>query len=593
MDDIVRFLKSEHIPVYQPGELKYERSVATSNLLYRFSRPACVVQPKCFLHVRIIVEQAKARKIPITIKNGGHSYAGFSTTDQGISLDLVEMKEVSLDMESETVTLQGGAQWGHAYKKLVNGRHGSTEGYIINGGRCPTVGVSGFILGGGLGPFTRSVGMGCDSLREATIVTADAKLVTVKDSDDPNSDNGRLFWALCGAGGGNFGVVVELKMNVQKLQNKDGEVVAGRFTWSPKPEAMSDFMTAMNCFYTTDWPNQITIDSSWLCDLQQTKSDLAVRFLVYYDGNKNDFDKLIDRSIKQKELAKQLKRRSLPEKSSRFFHESLVTQWSEETVKAFPSNRSYSIYTSFVFKNDQGRISSITSIIKREMKAFRDLFTGEQAMLQVTWIHSGGQASKKQRSATAFRWRDCTYHTYIMIQWDDKWLEMDMRGFLERFKKDLRPYSMMGRAAYINFPDGALPSNAHEIAYYGNNCQELRRIKEIWDKDDFFNWAQGVRLPHRKETTTTLRATTSARMVSMEPFTLSASTAGGINEMEVNGDRGYIAHVGADEVYSEEESVVHEQALTDKIARQQWENFELSRQNDFVGGIHGLTDLGF
>src|SRR5438128_1772678 len=83
------------------------------------------------------------------------------------------------------------------------------DGYIVNGGRCPTVGVSGFVLGGGIGQFTRSFGMGCDTLKEITIVTADLSVVTVKDTDDPVSPEGKLFWALCGAGGGNFGVVVE------------------------------------------------------------------------------------------------------------------------------------------------------------------------------------------------------------------------------------------------------------------------------------------------------------------------------------------------------------------------------------------------
>jgi FAD/FMN-containing dehydrogenase len=62
------------------------------------------------------------------------------------------------------------------------------------------VGVGGFLLGGGLGPFSRSIGMGSDTIREITVVTADSKLLTVKDSDSCSSKEGRLFWALCGAG---------------------------------------------------------------------------------------------------------------------------------------------------------------------------------------------------------------------------------------------------------------------------------------------------------------------------------------------------------------------------------------------------------
>ncbi|KAI9642899.1 hypothetical protein NHQ30_008633 [Ciborinia camelliae] len=547
MNEFMKLTKSENILLFEPGETEYERSVATPNQLYRFSRPDCVVQPETISHVQTIVQQAKLRGLTITIKNGGHSYAGFSTAFKGISLDLTKMREVKLDIKTRTVTLDGGAQWAHAYKKLINGRY---DRYMINGGRCPSVGVSGFILGGGLGPFTRSLGMGCDALKEATIVTADGKLVTVKDSDDPLSANGRLFWALCGAGGGNFGVLVKMKMKVQKLQNKTGLVVAGRYTWFPKSssEAMDDFTDTMIRFYTTKWPNQMTIDSTWLCNLRdrQTTSDFAVRFLIYYDGNKDEFDDLIDKHIRYKELAKQLKRRSLPEKSTRFLHETLVAQWSEEIMKSFPTNKTYSISTSFIFNNDLDGIHNITAIIREEMKAFRSRFTGEQVQLQVTWIHSGGKASEKEPSDTAFRWRDGVYPTYAMIEWDDKWMEKDMRGFLQELKNKLRPFSLQGEASFINFPDGAFSTFAHERAYYGDNYEELRRIKDIWDKDNFFNWSQGIKL--------------------------SQSTADG------------------ERIPQEPTAITNEENLTDSIAGTQWEHMEFK---NFAGELQELAEFGF
>lgn len=67
-----------------------------------------------------------------------------------------------------------------------------------------------------------------------------------------------------------------------------------------------------------------------------------------------------------------------------------------------------------------------------------------------------------------------------------------MRGFLGKIKEKLRPFSLKGEAAFINFADGALPTNAHEKAYFGDNAEELRRVKQIWDKDNFFKWNQGV-----------------------------------------------------------------------------------------------------
>ncbi|KPM35921.1 hypothetical protein AK830_g10647 [Neonectria ditissima] len=573
--DEVGYFKSKKIPVHTPGETEYERAVATANLLYRFARPACVVQPEHNFHVRAVVKQAKLKGVPLRIKNGGHSYAGFSTINEGILLDLVNMKRVDLDIESKTVSIQGGALWGHVYKELVNEHH---DGYIINGGRCPTVGVSGFILGGGLGPFTRSFGMGSDTLQEATIVTADGTLVTVKDSDARDSNAGRLFWALCGAGAGNFGVLVEMKMRVQQLKGVD--VVAGRFTWSPSSDTttMDTFMQTMNTFYTTDWPDRTTIDSSWLCDLQKKRDDCyepAVRFLVYHDGTKSDFDEVIDKHLGKGEvLAEQLKRRSMEEKSTRFLHETLVTQWSEETTKAFPSNPSYSIYTSFVFKNKASKIQKMINIIRDEMKAFGKLFEGEQGLLQVTWIHSGGEASRKHPEAAAFRWRECNYHAYIMIQWQEKWLERDMRTFLQKFNLALRKHSMAGRATFINFPDEALTKEAHEKAYFGHNHLELREVKKIWDKDNFFRWPQSIQLPQPEPEAEAKAFDSEPRIETFALMTPSPADLDGYTDVAAKED----FNAG--------------KTLTDKIAGRQWNNFE-PLKTEFVGGIQGLTDLGF
>ncbi|KAK1778532.1 hypothetical protein QBC45DRAFT_413855 [Copromyces sp. CBS 386.78] len=593
---------SQGIPTFTPSGPKpseYERSVANANLLYRFTRPACVVQPETKEQVVEVIKEAKKKSVPVTIKCGGHSYAGFSTTNEGILLDLVRMKKVDLDVDNNVVTLQGGALWGHAYKTLVNGRH---NGIIINGGRCPTVGVGGFLLGGGLGPFTRSFGMGCDTLKEVTLVTADGRIVTVSDQDKANSDEGRLFWALRGAGGGNFGVVVEFKMYLCKLQNEEGLVVAGRYTWLPSPaaKAMGEFMKTMERFYTTDWPDQITIDSSWLCDLKQTGgSELGVRFLVYYDGTKEEFDQLIEDKVKQKDLAKQLKRRSLAEKSTRFLHETLASQWSEETIKAFPSGSeiSHKLYSSFVFKNDASTIKDVISIIRKEMAAFRREFTGESGLLQVTWIHSGGKASAKKRSETAFRWRDCTYHAYIMLEWQEKWLEMDMRGFLQKFKEKLRPFSMMGRAAFINFPDAAVQSNASERVYYGNNRQKLQRIKEIWDRDNFFQWNQGVRLPQPQGKTEIPTFNLKAAPRSLPADGLLVASSFGINSASPPSPLGD----GGDDDGGDEGDIVDidEQLLTDVNASQQWDSFDhpaASGQINYSAlgrGIIDLSALGF
>jgi hypothetical protein len=128
MEQAIQVFTSQKIPVLVPGQAEYRQAIATSNLLFRFSRPECVVQPRDAAQVQTIIREAKARSIKVTIKGNGHSYAGHSTAFSGISLDLRGMKNVKLDMDNMTVTMDAGCQWGDVYEKLIIGHH---DRYII------------------------------------------------------------------------------------------------------------------------------------------------------------------------------------------------------------------------------------------------------------------------------------------------------------------------------------------------------------------------------------------------------------------------------------------------------------------------------
>ncbi|EPS35109.1 hypothetical protein H072_11449 [Dactylellina haptotyla CBS 200.50] len=602
MNKLIAHLRDEDIPVFVAGDEEYELSVATSNLLYRYSRPDCVVIPRNELDVQTVVMAANSDdyRVPIIIKNGGHSYAGFSTTEKGISLDLRRMKKVTVDINSMTATVGGGALWGHAYKHLVNGRH---DGYIINGGRCPTVGVSGFILGGGLGPFTRSFGMGCDTLIEARIVTADGTILTVKESDPKDSENGKLFWALCGAGGGNFGVVVKMKLRIEKLADKEGRVVAGRYEWPPteadfkeKEDGSSIFLDTMNKFYNTAWPNGATIDTSWVCELGK---DFKIRFLVYFDGKKGEFNTMIQDNITHEVVKPQLQRRCLEESSSRFLHETLVSQWKEEIIKSLPDVKTYAIYTSFIFRQKIEKIKEITDIIHKEMGFFKGEFKGETATLQVTWIHSGGYANEKKRHETAYRWRGGDYHAYIMIQWEGKYLELEMKGFLQKFANKLRHFSMAKKAVFINFPDGDMTEGSHEQAYYGNNHLKLQQIKGSWDPTNFFKWHHGVKLPvgiNQQEEA----PTTAISMESVNVYGRVANTAmsAAVEVKEIDPEN--LAETKHEEAAAMDPPPSYKETV-DAIATKAWDSYTLPPAKGIdvgfktatAGSIFGLDDLGF
>ncbi|GAA3538611.1 FAD-binding oxidoreductase [Amycolatopsis ultiminotia] len=163
------------------------------NPLFDGQNPAAVAKCVKPEDVQACVAAAGGR-IPVAARSGGHSYAGYSAPENGLVIDVGGMSAV--DVQGEQVVIGAGAQLGDVYSALAK------AGRCLPAGSCPTVGIAGLTLGGGIGVLTRKYGLTCDRLTSAQVVTPDGKLRTA--SADSESD---LFWALRGGGGGNFGVV--------------------------------------------------------------------------------------------------------------------------------------------------------------------------------------------------------------------------------------------------------------------------------------------------------------------------------------------------------------------------------------------------
>ena len=189
----------------------------TAHQLYntRFDglKPAAVAYVAHADDIRTTLAYAHAHGIKVAIRNGGHSYAGWSSGNGKLILDVSKLKQIRVS---------GGQAVVGAGSKLIDVYRALTaKGVTIPAGSCPTVGVSGLVLGGGHGVVSRAYGLTCDSLTQATLITADGKQLTAN-----ASENKDLFWALRGAGNGNFGVVTEL-----------------HFKTHPAPQAVSAYVT--------------------------------------------------------------------------------------------------------------------------------------------------------------------------------------------------------------------------------------------------------------------------------------------------------------------------------------------------------------
>lgn len=173
--------------------------------------PAAIVYVESSVQASALVRFAKLypTEIFLRLRSGGHDHEGESSGDGVLLLDFSAMQEVSVgrmlpDGEAE-VSVEPGLRFGDL--KAVLDRYQ----LAIAHGTCSTVGVTGYILGGGWGPWTRRHGMGCERLIGATLVLGDGEIVEINQDDAPDSASHRLLWALRGGGGMSYGIVTRLR----------------------------------------------------------------------------------------------------------------------------------------------------------------------------------------------------------------------------------------------------------------------------------------------------------------------------------------------------------------------------------------------
>jgi FAD/FMN-containing dehydrogenase len=182
-------------PLLRPGDAGYTAAAKPYNSALGVRKPAAIAKVAGPDDVRACVQRVRGHGVPLAARAGGHSYAGFSTPDNGVVVDLSALNGITVKSDG-TAVVGAGVKLIDLYSALA------AHGRALPAGSCPTVGVAGSTLGGGIGVVARTYGLTCDHLKSATVVTADGALHTVDGNHDAD-----LFWALRGGGGGNGGIV--------------------------------------------------------------------------------------------------------------------------------------------------------------------------------------------------------------------------------------------------------------------------------------------------------------------------------------------------------------------------------------------------
>jgi FAD binding domain-containing protein/berberine-like enzyme len=431
-----------------PGEHGYQAAAKVYNPLFDERRPAAVARCHRASDVQACVEVAAAARMPIAARSGGHSYAGYSNQDKALIVDLSPMSGV--DVHGDTAVIGAGTKLIDVYAGL------DARGRCLPAGSCPTVGIAGLTLGGGVGVLTRKYGLTCDRMTAAKVVKADGTLVTASAESEQD-----LFWALRGGGGGNLGIVTSFT-----------------FSTPPAPE-----LTVFSLHFDGGAADVVGAWQDWVADLP----DEMWTNCVVSGGSPPTLR--IGGCFVGAEAAceAQLARLKTPNPTTR-----LVTGKSYmDAMRYFAgcSSKSVEQCQAASAGGSLGRESFVASsrvlAEPADPAALVSLVSGHDG-LDVLLDSLGGAVSRLAADATAFPYRTAlaTAQIYAGTGVGRQAATLAVREVRDGLGK------IAGGSGYVNYIDPGMPDWAK--AYYGDNLARLREVTDKYDPNLVFAFAQNV-----------------------------------------------------------------------------------------------------
>jgi hypothetical protein len=434
-------------------------------------RPAAIVFAESERDVARMIAFAGVNDLAFAVRCGGHSYAG-SSLSKGIVLDVSRMSAVRAEA--------GGLATVGAGARLVDVVSGlAPTGVMVPGGTCATVGISGLTLGGGQGVTARLLGLTCDSLEAARVVTADGRVLTCDATHHPD-----LFWALRGGGGGNFGVVTSFTFRTHAAPTLTlgalhwpwaaaGAVLGAWQEWGPS--APPQLWSSCRLRWEPGVGPTVGIEAVWagspsglgahldaLSTMVGTALSRSVTTMSYLDAALY-LAGCTGLSMSQCRLATQS-----PE--GRLKREASLAR-SDFFDRPISGNVARSLLSSIAARGDSAALAG------QEGGVVLDAWGGRIAEV------AGDATAIPHRQAKVLAQEFVTFKTALsnsLIAANRRWLDGVWTG--------LRPIT--SGFAYVNYIDPELPNWLQ--AYYGTNLARLVEVKRTYDPDDVFKTTQGI-----------------------------------------------------------------------------------------------------
>jgi FAD/FMN-containing dehydrogenase len=453
-------------PVVARGSASYAQARLLYDTLFDGIAPLAIAYCESPTDVAKTIRWSRRNGIRIAARSGGHSYGGYSTTQGGLVVDVSRMGSITVDATGKTAYVGAGARLIDVYAALWN------RGVTIPAGSCPTVGVVGLTLGGGVGFASRQLGTTCDSVAEVRIVTADGKLRVC--SASRNED---LYWACRGGGGGNFGIVAGFRFKLSRV----GTVTTFTVSW---PWSQAAAVVAAWQRWAPHAPNALFS----VCRLTSAAgSPPSIGVVGQYMGTKQALQPLLDRiaSVGTPTRVASLQRS--------YFD--AVEMWAgctgtvEECHLPPEGNLSRS---TFKAKSDYAirplSQAAIATIVRWIAARSSISAPGGAALLLDSY---GGAINRVPAAATAFAHRDALFSFQYSASWEPGAPASTVaanRRWLNGFYAAMRRY--VSGFAYVNYIDPSL--RTWRKAYYGQNLPRLVAVKKAVDPKNVFRFAQSI-----------------------------------------------------------------------------------------------------
>src|SRR3954447_23616353 len=439
--------------VLTPGRDGYDEARTVFNAMVD-NRPAAIVKCTDPHDVIAAIDLARARAAEVSIRSGGHGVTGSQIADEGIVIDLTEMKRIAVEPEARTVRAQAGVTWGELDAATQE------HGLAVTGGRVPSTGIAGLTLGAGSGWIERKFGYACDNLLEADVVTADGRFLRCNDTE--NSD---LFWALKG-GGGNFGVVTQFTYRLHPV----GPMVYGGMLVFP-PFAAGDIARAYREFIASA-PDEVGGGLAFITAPpepfvpEEARGKPALAIIATYCGDVEEGERVfqplkdlgpaVDMTGPIPYLGAQtLLEHGNPPGNRHYWKADLMDELSDEALD-------------IICDAAMQMISPLTVAL------FQPL---------------GGAVARVPADATALGRRDAGWAYHVLSQWTDP--EDDERNveWTRALAKSLDPYSSGG--VYITYSSDVGDARVRDA--FRDHYDRLVAIKDRYDPGNMFHLGQNIR----------------------------------------------------------------------------------------------------